>query len=159
MEKYGYINSDGRLIIQCKYHNALPFENGLARVRMGRKWGLVDTTGRVRLLCNRYNLIQKQCDNVFVVGIQNYDSVKFGAIDCYGKEILPCQYDLLQNFHNGICTFNIGGTVNLRNRKISGGKWGLIDKQNKVLVQPTYDFISPFINGYARVRLGINMVL
>ena len=35
-----------------------------------------------------------------------------------------------------------------------GGKWGYIDKQGKMVVNPQFDVAHPFVDGLAAVRIG-----
>jgi len=141
--KFGYINSALRVVIPCKYDGITDFQNGIARARMGRKWGLVDHSGRVRLLCSKYNLIRAMADNIFVVGI--YDELKkmkYGAIDKMGNELIPCKYNYLMNFHNNVAAFNLGGELKKKEKKVVGGKWGLvISNGTEILKADKYDYL------------------
>ncbi|HEX7578228.1 MAG TPA: WG repeat-containing protein, partial [Verrucomicrobiae bacterium] len=44
--RYGYINPEGKFIINPQFDDAGPFSGGLAAVKMGH-WGFVDKTGKV----------------------------------------------------------------------------------------------------------------
>lgn len=45
-DKYGFIDKDGNLTIDCKYDYAYAFSEGLAAVEVNRKDGYIDKTGR-----------------------------------------------------------------------------------------------------------------
>jgi hypothetical protein len=43
----GYINRDGRVVVDFQFSDGGPFSNGLARVEKAGKWGYVDKSGRL----------------------------------------------------------------------------------------------------------------
>ncbi len=45
--KYGFIDSTGRTVIEPKYDLTFHFSEGLAAVMIGGKWGYIDTTGKM----------------------------------------------------------------------------------------------------------------
>jgi hypothetical protein len=46
-EKYGYIDTTGKLVIKLKYDFALEFHNGLAAVEKNEKWGYLNRKGEL----------------------------------------------------------------------------------------------------------------
>ena len=44
--RWGYINTNGDLVIPCQFDNAQYFSEGLAAVRLGGFYGYIDTAGR-----------------------------------------------------------------------------------------------------------------
>lgn len=45
-QRWGFVNSDGELIVPCQYDEVRPFSEGRAAVRVGRSWGYIDAYGR-----------------------------------------------------------------------------------------------------------------
>ena len=45
--KYGYIDKNGKVVIDFKYDFASEFSEGLARVKKGEKYGYIDKNGNV----------------------------------------------------------------------------------------------------------------
>ena len=45
--KYGYINTEGKLVIDCQYDFTDEFSEGLARVQKNGKYGFIDKQGNV----------------------------------------------------------------------------------------------------------------
>lgn len=45
-KKWGYSSISGKLIIPCKFQEASPFENGLAKIVIKNQVGIIDTTGK-----------------------------------------------------------------------------------------------------------------
>ena len=64
-----------------------------------------------------------------------------GCIDKTGKEVIPCKYDHLGGFYEGLARVNLDH------------KWGFIDKSGKEVIPCKYDWISGFYEGLARVKL------
>lgn len=40
--KWGFVNTDGEMVIECQYDDALSFSNGYAAVKKGDSWGYID---------------------------------------------------------------------------------------------------------------------
>ena len=45
--KWGYIDSFGQIVSECKWNQVRPFSNGLARVYVDDKMALIDSSGTV----------------------------------------------------------------------------------------------------------------
>ena len=43
--KWGYINTKGEQIVECKFDDAYYFNEGFARVKKDGKWGYINTKG------------------------------------------------------------------------------------------------------------------
>ena len=46
--KWGYMNREGKVVIQPSFDDALTFSEGMAAVQVGGKWGYIDETGRLQ---------------------------------------------------------------------------------------------------------------
>jgi hypothetical protein len=44
--QYGFINAEGRVVVEPRYPEARDFSEGLAAVAMGDRWGYIDREGR-----------------------------------------------------------------------------------------------------------------
>ena len=100
---------------------------------------------------------------------------KWGAIDKSGKTIVPFTFESLNSFHDGLASYrsgNSGGFVNKSGKTVISGylgwdfydgrcvvwkytsgdyKYGVIDTAGKIIVPFSYDSISNFSEGMARV--------
>ena len=47
--KEGYINKLGQFLVEPKFEKTLGFSEGFAWVRIGKKYGYIDTTGKLVL--------------------------------------------------------------------------------------------------------------
>ncbi len=87
--KYGFIDTNGDLVIPCEYSNVSSFSEGLVSVQNeDGKWGFIDTNGN--------NIIPCEYDEtgVFVNGLAAVnENGKYGFIDTEGKIVVPYEYD------------------------------------------------------------------
>jgi len=106
-------------------------------------WGYVDTAGQVRIK-PQYTFAR---DVVNEVGIVQCDN-KWGVVNRFGKQVIPCQYDnisFLENTENKIiCLY------------VQRPKYGLIDTLGQLAVNAVYDQIGSFReNRLAVMRDGL----
>lgn len=96
--KWGYINKEGKLIVDFLYDSASLFtEEGLACVKKGDKWGFIDTNGNV-VIDFRFD---KEAH--FIDGIASVlESNKVKLIYSKGETILQTQYDDTRTFTEGL---------------------------------------------------------
>ena len=64
---------------------------------------------------------------------------KWGCIDKTGKRVIPCKYDRISPFSEGLACVELNG------------KYGYIDKTGKEVIPLKYDFAWSFENGRAHV--------
>jgi hypothetical protein len=165
--------------IEPRYDEALPFELfGVAPVRMGRKWGMIDRAGRELLPC-AYDEIEvfpkEECAAVRkgadwgLVDAQGKTLVepaweemqplvngfipvkkdgKWGYADASGKLVIPCTWD-------NAWRFSAAGTAVVTEQKPEGRKRGYIDKTGRVITPLEWDGAqSQVAEGFGAVRRG-----
>lgn len=130
--KYGFIDSKGRLVVPVIYDGAERFADGKAGVQVGKKWGFVDKTGRL--------VIRPQFDYVgsFFEGTGTVCRFKNGnpalpidkctLINEQGKPVIPYVYEDIGSFMCG-----------LARTRAAGGRYGFLDKEGKEAVPVIYD--------------------
>lgn len=90
------------------------------------------------------------------------DNGKYGYCNDKGELVTPIIFDDAKNFENGIAAVNIGskeyyedyGFDDYYDTYNVGGLWGLINKEGQYIIEPSYDYISNFKNGYAIYSKG-----
>ena len=117
---YGFTDSLGNIVIECRFDDVKGFTEGYAPV-LSRGGNVLGEGG--------------------VFGTLS-PTLKWGYIDTSGMIVIPCQFDLADQFSEGYAAV------------MSGNKWGFIDHVGDTLVSYKYDEVRKFVNGYAAVRHG-----
>ncbi len=136
--KWGFVNDSDSKVVDNKYDEARNFENGLALVRKGDKYGMVNTSGK-EVIPVKYNIIERHNDHIFRVaaGGSVKDGVlfdeKYGFVDDSGKELLKPEYD-------EIGQFNKDGLTYVK----KGDKYGYINNKIEVIIPCKYNAIGSF---------------
>lgn len=178
--RYGYYDTEGKLVIPFIYREAHAFSGGFASVENeDLKYGVIDINGNTVIPFN-YTYIgnfsdglaraSKSKDGVFVHSLN-------GIIDIHGNEVVPLIYKDVSFFSDGLARvedkegiysfFDTKGrkVFSLRNgmwvSEFSEGfatienretkKYGVIDKTGKTIVPCIYDRVEGFKGGVAIV--------
>lgn len=136
--RYGFINEDGKLVINPTFEQVYDFSEGLAPVCVGkdcnyggwgkeRKWGYVDKTGAMAIPL-QFDSASLFKEGLAVVSIGD----KYGYIDESGKFAINPQFDLANDFEDGVAS------VWLRsNGSDFLSTMGYIDKSGKYIWRPS----------------------
>ncbi|MFI3286923.1 MAG: WG repeat-containing protein [Rikenellaceae bacterium] len=137
--RYGYVDVDGNVVIEAQWDEVKEMKGGVSRVRMGRKWGLIDSSGAKlsRLLYDEIWDFTAEEGLALVVK----DS-KYGFIDRSGRVAISVKYDYAASFSEGFAVASLNG------------RFGYIDVMGRWKVPPQYDFCRPVRSGNARVELN-----
>lgn len=133
--KLGYIDIDGKEVVEQKYDMGFSFKSKRARVLVGKYYDNLD--------------------------MQKYNKCKYGFIDEKGNEVIPTEYDWAGDFADGIAPVSKGGRyyfINTKGEKVDdqtysrlsgfkgdlcwvkkGRKGGFINKKNEVVLPMEYD--------------------
>ena len=134
--KFGF-ELDDKVVIPAKYDDAVPFSEGLARVKLNGKGGYIDKTGK-EVIPFRYDVAWSFGEGLASVELNG----KCGYIDKTGKVVIPIKYDEADSFSDGLASVKLNG------------KWGFIDKTGKEVIPLRYDYVSDFDDGFAVVELN-----
>src|SRR5262249_45828952 len=126
------------VVIPPRFDDAGPFSEGLAAVRVGGKFGYIDKTGRV--------VIEPQFDyaGTFSEGVASAGiGPKNGYIDKTGTFVITPQLMVvdLAAFSEGLAAVRVG--------EFLSGKWGFIDREGKLVIDPDFDTVGSFHEGLA----------
>jgi hypothetical protein len=149
---YGAIDTKGNWVISPFYKRMSRFYDGVAAfTKNGKKWGLMDKKGRV-LLTAIYTIDTKTFafnDGLAAIALDN----KQGFVNTDGKIIVPLEYDMVQNFSEGLAAASKGGIVTSSGEiKTVDGGWGFIDKTGKTVIEHQFQSVMPFSEGMAAAR-------
>ena len=109
---YGFINTQGHVVIPCELDNVRDFHEGLAWVQWDSWRGYIDTNGKKVLECE---YCPESGFNEGMAVIKMND--KYGYINRAGQIIAPFSFDEANDFSEGLALVK------------KGDKWGYIDKQ------------------------------
>lgn len=169
--KYGYAALDYSIICEPKYASIEEVGNGFKRVSVstsfGLRYGIMDQSG-------------KECLEPIYISIGNMNKkgeadiitqgMKYGTVDSnYNIIKEPCEREYIANTTvDNISTplvhkSKFGDNILRHECAAKGLVWiyekgtekiGLATDEGKILVEPKYGKIEPFINGYAKVNSG-----
>ena len=169
-DKWGFIDKAGREIIPCRYDRVRSFREGFAAVAVYgmeedgdneetyRKllWGFIDNAGREVVPCiyvdvsSYYKGLAAVCSSgLVVVDDEHYEDYrilfgKWGFVDENGTEVIPCIYDDVSHFSDGLALIE------------KDGKYGYIDKTGNEIIPCHYRAATSFSEGLASVSFGVD---
>ena len=120
---YGYIDKMGNEVIPAKFSIAGDFKNGIALVDLEN---YIDKTGKV-LTGNELEFQDK-------IVIFSQDE-KMGLRHLNGKVVVPCNYDVIQNFSDGMAAV------------CKGHLWGYVDLLGTFVIPCSYHSSNYYDNG------------
>lgn len=170
--RYGYIDKNGNWAIKAQYTEAKSFSNGFAAVRIGDKYGFIDTKGIV--ICD---FIYEYAGDFSKDGLAAFkDGGKWGYINSEGEVVIDAIYDEAYDFCGGLAAVKHNGewsyintegkeaiTIKadeLRDFSSSGlaafclnGRWGYINTRGDTVIDAQFKEADKFSkSGYAAVR-------
>lgn len=170
--KYGFINEDGREIVEPQYDLVFTFCNGVAMVTKNNFYGIINKEGKELVKPDSYDLMDYSEKNDLFNVRQNK---KWGVIDRNGKIIVPVEYEIVGFcLKKDIVYINKKGKYGLYNvktrQKITNFKYkeivayspkyalikgkkgeGLINEKGQEIIPPEYDDIYANKDGTFKV--------
>ncbi len=137
IDKWGYINNSGRMVIYPQFADAGDFTQGLAKVKIGDRWGYIDRTGTV-VITPQFANAQEFSQNLAAVQIGGL----WGYIDRTGQIVIPTRYSQALPFYEGLAAIQ------------TDQKWGYINPEGIVVINPSFDRTWGFVQGFAEVQVG-----
>lgn len=144
--KWGYVDEQGKMIIEPQFEMASDFKNDRAAVVIIDKGyknlhGYIDKTGKM-IVKPQYDEAGDFSDGLAVVS-KDY---RWGYIDSTGKEVIPLQFVEALDFSEGLAA------VYMETDK--DAQWGYINKKGKVVIQPKFYKAYSFHEGVAKIIDG-----
>lgn len=135
--KYGFVNHEGEIVIQCKWTKVDDFREGLAVVDdSSGKYGYLDLNGNRVIPC-MWDRAEPFEDGMAVVKVKSgaWD-YKSGVIDKDNNLIISTTYNSLEYIGDG-----------LFKHYQSNSKYGIINKDNENVSSPYWYSLGRFCNG------------
>ncbi len=153
---YGFIDHDGRVVIEPQYEYAFPFNEGVAVVKNYDRYGMINKKNR-EVFPIKWEILTSMNDGLLFAGDDNglamfnnkfkqltepvYTQLigktddrilvarddKFGYLDPKGHEVIPCQYESAGLFYEQRASVTLNG------------KTGIIDTEGKIILPIEYD--------------------
>ncbi|MDO7874356.1 WG repeat-containing protein [Hymenobacter sp. ASUV-10] len=136
-EKIGYKNTSGAVVIKPRFDEANAFEHGLATVRIGTKYGMVDSTGR-EVLPLKFRALSYFHDGLAAASL---DGQKYGFVDRTGTFVIAPTFA-------GVSDFSERRAV-----AVQGQKLALLNTKGTLLTPFKYQGMEAMKGGIARVCL------
>jgi hypothetical protein len=133
-DRWGYIDTNGALVIQPQFEAAYDFSEGMAAVRVGEKWGYIDSSGQM--------VIQPQFEaaSKFTEGLAAFpQNEQYGFIDASGTVVIAPQFASAGEFHEGLAAVKVGEL------------WGYIDAKGALVIPAQFSRSGDFDEGIASV--------
>lgn len=135
-QKYGLLDSTGKVAVPVKYDEVGGFREGLCKLVLNGKIGFIDKSTKLVIPMN-YEESYNFSEGLASVKLNG----KWGFIDNKGKEAIPFQYEQAKYFEEGYAAAK------------KNGKWGVINKENKIIVDFIYDDIVWIKNDANDIRV------
>lgn len=155
--RVGILNENGDYIIPNQFLSVGEYENGLSLIVESvdgtyskdslREYGYMDLEGNIVLSSCSY--ISKQSEGLSVVcrkGVWGF----FNILERKTTKVEGSSYVGLP--HDDLAKANYGGTYTQKD--VIGGKWGFVDKNGNIVINPTFDYVYNFSEGIAAVKIG-----
>lgn len=143
--KYGYINTEGKTVIEPQFEGAGSFVNGVAVIYNGSKYGAINRDGKF-VINPTYDNLEPAYNNriIFSVKDEKEYTYTYGLLDLDGKVIASAIYKSIRadKYQSGLFLV-----------MDSQGKYGYIDANGNTKIACKYYSASRFQNGYATVKL------
>lgn len=139
--RYGYIDQNGKIIIQPVYAEANDFHDGKALVQLvNGAFVLIDQTGKI-VGTFKYPKVSSYSEHLLV--FKNKDSEYLGYLDEKGVVVVKPQFGEAWEFKNGLAVVNPSLEFE--------PTFGVINSKGQYVIEPKYNQIRQFANGYLAV--------
>ncbi|MGE5678472.1 MAG: WG repeat-containing protein, partial [Pseudomonadota bacterium] len=142
-KKWGYIDENGKFIIEPVYESAADFQvNGTAEVSLNGQWKLIDKSGK-SLMESQYLYTSPFSEEAAVI-----------TDDAGQSYIMNNKGQILFNTHGSIGELADGMAAFSKDADDGKSLWGYINSEGKVVIEPQFEWAQKFSDGKAVVRLS-----
>lgn len=143
--RYGYINTEGKVVIKPQFCGAVSFQSGLASAATHpQSWGIINTSGKF-VSKERFAM-----PYAFSEGLLRYPEVAplkgeelYGYLNVRGEFAIKPSFVTALPFSEGMAVFGA--------HTKQGFKYGYLDKNGKKAIPPAFDRAEKFSEGLAFV--------
>ena len=99
----GFVNRKGEPVIPTQFQTTRAFSDGLAVVeKKDDTYAYIDKTGKIVIDASKYRYVDFFSEGMARVWKVEGNTRRCGFIDKTGKEVIPCQYDWVGHFIDGV---------------------------------------------------------
>lgn len=124
--KFGFVDPNGKWVIEAKYDKVEPFKDGFARVKLGALWGFIDKSGK-EILAPTYTRLEDFHDGLAAFA----DGKLWGYVNQQGQVAIAPQFEDYDHFKNGFAV--------VKQKKM----YGIIQTNGTFAVEPSFLKIRP----------------
>ena len=125
---WGYIDEDGKIVIEPQFQEARDFSKGYACVKRNGNQMFIDKTGNT-VSAGWKNYGTEYSEGILQVQDENG---KWGYVDTNGEIVLEPQWDSSSEFHDGLAAAE------------KDGLYGYINTTGKFVIPPQWDYAGAF---------------
>jgi len=145
--KFGFMNKEGKVVIECKFANVCDFHEGLAAVQMEPfgEWGFINKKGELVISPQYHSDYLYSIISYFSEGlaaVQIGKNGKWGYINKEGVFVIEQKFYKAKKFSEGLAA------VQLEKK----GKWGYINKKGRIIIEMKFGFADDFSEGFAQIN-------
>ena len=149
---FQYIDQEGKIVINPQFSEASVFRNNLALVKTSGenpKWGFISEDGKYAIMPTYKSATVFNEDLAWVVSENGSPT----AINKNGEIKITLQdAEEVRNFNDGLAAYSIMERKDSSGVDIGGIKWGLVDKDGKVKINPQFSNVGFFEEGKCAVQ-------
>lgn len=146
---HGFIDKKGKFIIRPKFRAASSLNlQGIATVKIDRKWGIIDTTGTY-IIEPEYDDLRQRSKDTYIGSLKGKEH--FIEIDRNYTNLIPLadiQSDESDKAHFGAISDDDLTPVEIN------GKWGYKNDKGEIVIPPKFNRVGEFENGVSLVWLN-----
>lgn len=170
-EKSGFVDRAGQPVIPFEYDEARPFSEGLAGVRLQKRWGYIGPDGKI-VIEPRYVIALDFSGGLAAVATETN---AFTFIDRSGNPAFDATFEEARSFSDGLAAVrrgtnwwfvdahgvgllededfeNVGAFAQGLAPVQRGGLWGYVTRKGQLKIRPMFKSADPFLGGYATAR-------
>jgi len=134
LEKFGYIDTTGKIVIEPLFDCAFRFSEGVAAVKIDNKWGFIEKTGKY-VIEPKFTAVGSYHEGFAKVQIECSRSGRgaYGFVNRKGEIVVAPAYYSVRDFSCGLAAI-----------ESDNGQWGFIDTTGNMVIEPIFDYVGDF---------------
>lgn len=155
--QWGVIDRDGNIVVPIEYTWISDFREGTAIAYCEYNMSIIDTQGNHIVPPGRFHSGRSFAEGF--AAVSGYCSIgraatAWGFIDRQGNEVVPTQFDFVEDFSHGFATVALGGWTVIDGVSVDTRRMGVIDTQGNIVIPIEFHDIRRFSEGLAWARYG-----